>query len=344
MSDYLKIHQWWGNKITPLFTYAFLGVAQYTKEPTADSLTFQFLLFLLGCFAIAGFGHLFLDAFDQREDRLNDKSNGWLRLGKVKAILLLFLLTLMAWLPFYFLPHYTIVKWMVAAEFILFIIYAVPPFRFKERGMPGIFVDGLYGYVMPALVAWSIFSPDTDELGAFVHPLCLLLWLLPKGIRHILRHQYYDFDGDHKAGVGTYAVRHGRTVTLRVIQKYLLPIELSAMILALTVLSWPVVIPVIGFIVFCGWEWRVLRYQWLQPVSKPHLWKPIEWSEWLGMRVLTNYSELLLPLISLCVMLLRHPSLWPLSLAYLLIAGRPLKRWWNEVSPLVLKRFNDVQL
>ncbi|XGB41806.1 MAG: UbiA family prenyltransferase [Nodosilinea sp. LVE1205-7] len=343
MYKYLKINQWWGNKISPLMAYAFLGAAHGSPQPSALSLTVQLLLFLLASFGIAGFGHLLLDAFDQREDRLNGKANGWLSLGKVKASLVLFLLFIIAWLPLYFLPHWATVRWLVATEFILFIVYAVPPLRFKERGMAGIMVDGLYGYGMPALVAWTIFAPKPQGLGAIIYPLCLLLWLLPKGIRHILRHQYYDFDGDYGAGVRTFAVGHGRTATLKVIQNYLLPIELPAMVLALTVLSWPIALPVIGLMAFCGWEWRVLRQQWLQPVPPPRLWKPIEWSEWLGMRFLSTFTELLLPLLSLWVMLLRHPSLWPLSLVYLLIAGWPLKLWWNEVSPLVWKRFNGAQ-
>ena len=343
MYKYLKIDQWWGNKISPLVAFAFLGVSHYATPPSDLCLTKQLLIFLLACFGIAGFGHLFLDAFDKREDRLNGKSNGWLMLGNVKAGTALFLLFSMSWLPLYFLPHWDTVQWLVAVEFILFVLYAVSPFRFKERGIPGIVVDGLYGYVMPALVAWTIFAPEPEGVVAVIYPLCILLWLLPKGIRHILRHQYFDLDADQGAGVSTFAVRQGRTLTLKVIQHYVLPIELPATVLSLMVLSWPMVLPVFGLLAFFVWEWRVLRQQWLQPVPHPRLWKPIEWSEWLGMRFLTTFTELLLPLISLWVMLIRHPSLWPVSLVYLLFAGWPLKIWWDEVNPLVFKRFNDVK-
>lgn len=322
--------------------YVFMAVSQSSTIPSPLVLAVQLLLFLLACFCIAGFGHLFLDAFDRVEDRMNGKSNGWLILGEAKSILILILLFVVSWIILSYLSHSPTVKWLVAAEYLLFVIYAMPPFRFKERGMPGIIVDGIYGYVMPSLVAWAIFSPDTGGVGSIFYPICLVLWLLPKGIRHILRHQYYDIDDDTFAGVSTFSVRHGRVVTLRLIQRLLLPIEVTAFVIALTVLSWPVVIPVIGFIIFCGWEWRVLRFQWLQPVPEPRYWKPIEWSEWLGMRILTTYSELLLPLFSLLALILRHPSLWPLSMVYLLISGWPLKLWWNEVSPLFLKRFNDV--
>ncbi len=343
MYKYLKIDQWWGNKISPLLTFAFLGVSHFTTPPSVLCLVAQLLIFLVACVGIAGFGHLFLDAFDIREDRLNGKSNGWLKLGNIRAFTAIFLLLCTAWLPMYFLPHWDKVRWLVAAEFMLFVLYAVPPFRFKERGIPGIMADGMYGYVMPALVAWTIFAPASDGISALVYPLCILLWLLPKGIRHILRHQYYDIDADQGAGVSTFAVRHGRAVTLKVIKYQILPIELPATVLALTVLSWPMVFPVIGLLAFFGWEWRVLRHQWLQPVPHPRYWKPVEWSEWLGMRFLTTFTELLLPLFSLCVMLYRHPSLWPISFLYLLIAFEPLKRWWYEVSPLVFKRFNEVK-
>ena len=344
MHKFVKINQWWGNKITPLLAFAFLGISHDSNPTSALSLTIQLLTFLLSCFGIAGFGHLFLDAFDQREDRMNGKSNGFLLLGDAKAFTALFVLFILGWLPLYFLPHWDTVKWLVLLEFILFVLYAVPPFRCKERGIPGIVIDGLYGYTMPALVAWVVFAPELEGVLSVIYPICILVWLLPKGIRHILRHQYYDIDADNGAGVSTFAVRHGRAVTLKVIQNYILPIELTATVLSLFILSWPSVLPVLGLLLFFVWEWRVLRLQWLQPVPNPRLWKPVEWSEWLGMRFLTTFTEVLLPLLSLCAMLFRYPSLWPLSWVYLLIAGLSFKRWWNEVSPLVFNRFNGVKL
>lgn len=335
----LKINQWWGNKITPLLSFVFLGTAHHNDAPSFFSLTLHLLLFLVACFAIAGFGHLFLDAYDCREDQLNGKSNGWVTVGGIKGVIVLLILFCSSWVFIYFLPHWTTVRWMLALQFLFFVLYAVPPVRCKERGILGVFIDALYGYVMPALVAWSIFAPEAEGRWVLLYAFCLLLWLLPKGIRHILRHQYYDIDGDHKAGLGTFAVRHGRSGTLRLIQFYILPFELAACTLALTVFSWPNLLPVIGFMLFFGWEWRVLRLQWLQPVPALMFWKPIEWSEWLGMRFLTIFTEILLPLLSLCVMLMRHPSLWPMSFVYVLLAGPQLRIWWLEVSPLVIRRF-----
>lgn len=344
MYKLLKIDQWWSNKISPLLCFIFLGISHYEDVPTVASLSLQLVLFIVSCIGIAGFGHLFLDAFDSKEDRLNGKTNGWLLLGNVKGIISLIFIFITAWAPLYFLPNWSTVKWLVAAEFLLFVLYAVPPLRCKERGIAGIFIDGLYGYVVPSLVAWTIFSPEPHGVMIYIYPLCLLLWLLPKGMRHILRHQYYDIDADKRAGLGTFAVRYGRAVTLSLIKHYLLPVELIATVLALILLSWPNPLPVMGLFFFFAWEWRVLRHQWLQPVPPIKKWKPVEWSEWMGMRFLTTFTELLLPLIALCVVLFRHPNLWPLTFIFILVCGRSMKMWWNEVSPLILKRFNDVKL
>ena len=202
----------------------------------------------IASFGIGAFGHLFLDAFDQEEDRRNGKSNLWLALGTRGSWLALSGLLLVGWLPWWWLPNGDTVRWLIAGEFTLFAIYAVPPLRLKERGLLGVVVDGLYAHVFPALVAWSTFAPTGNGEFAIISQVLLVVWLLPMGMRHLLCHQYDDLDLDRAAGVRTFAVRHGRTATLRLVTTLLLPIEMAAMLLALVVLSWPWLLPLVGLL------------------------------------------------------------------------------------------------
>jgi 4-hydroxybenzoate polyprenyltransferase len=341
MPHFFKADKWWVSKIIPLMGFAFLGVMHSDDPPAAPLFLGQLLLFLFACFGIGAFGHLFLDTFDQKEDRRNGKCNLWLSLGNRGGCLALIGLVLLGWLPWWWLPNGGTVRWLVAGEFTLFAVYAVPPLRLKERGLLGVVVDGLYAHVFPTLMVWSTFAPIGRGRFGITCQVLLVVWLLPMGMRHLLCHQYDDLDPDRAAGVRTFAVRHGRTATLRLVAAVLLPIELAAMLLTLAVLSWPCPLPLVGLLAFAVWEWRVIHHQWLQPAAAPSRWRPIEWSDLVGLRVLDIFVQVLLTPLGLVVMLARLPALWPVLLFYGLLAGPRLASWWDEVSRLVPRRFAE---
>jgi hypothetical protein len=89
------------------------------------------------------------------------------------------------------------------------------------------------------------------------------------------------------------------------------------------------------------WEWRVIRRQWLQPAPVPSRWRPLEWSDLLGVRVLDIFVQVLLAPLALVVMLARLPALWPVLPLYALLAGPRLTSWWDDVSRLVHRRFAE---
>ena len=340
---YFKLDQWWSNKVNPLLGFAFLGMMQNADPPPAREFLEQLLLFLVACFGIGAFGHLFLDFFDIEEDRRNKKSNGWLMLGYGGGSFVLLVLLAASWLPWWWLPNGDTTRWLIAAEFVFFTAYAVPPLRLKERGIWGVVADSLYAYVMPAVVTWNTFAPGGGEPLALASRALLVIWLLPMGMRHLLHHQYKGLDLDRAAGVRTFVVRHGPIPTLQLIKTRLLPVETAGALLALPVLSWPLPLPLLGLLAFAAWEWRVIRWQWLQPVPPINRWRAIDWLDLFGVRLLSTYLEHLFPALALAVMLVWHPSLWPCApvyaLQYALLPGHPLRLRWYQFSRLVPNRF-----
>lgn len=211
--------------------------------------------------------------------------------------------------------------------------------RTKWTGLLVITMSSFCGYALPALISWTIFAPLDLEPFSLISLLLIVVWLLPRGMRCQLCTQFDDLDQDRAAGNRTFAVRHGRTWTLRLAVVVFLPIELLAMLLALMVISWPWPVPVLGLLIFAAWEWRVVSKQWIQPMPAPTRWRRIEWSDLLGSRLLDFYVQTLLPPLALALLLGRFPALWPTVLLYVLLAGRSLLAWFSEVRLIISTRF-----
>src|SRR5262249_57433548 len=106
-----------------------------------------------------------------------------------------------ALLPWLYLPLHWENGSLLGFELLLFVLYAFPPFRLKERGMLGLFADALYAHAIPAVLAVMTFSLMAnrayDHLTWFV--LALGLWQFFLGVRNIVLHQLKDFDGDTRS-------------------------------------------------------------------------------------------------------------------------------------------------
>jgi len=90
---------------------------------------------------------------------------------------------------------------MVSA--VIGILYSVPPVRFKERGIWGVFAYPLSAAILHVLVPWALFRPDPSLLF-----LLLTVVIVEKAVQ-ILFHQVVDFDSDHEGKVRSFASAAG---------------------------------------------------------------------------------------------------------------------------------------
>jgi hypothetical protein len=217
---------------------------------------------------------------------------------------------------------------------LLFLLYAVPPVRLKERGVSGIVTDAMYAHVLPVAVAWTVFTVRPSTRGHDVLLALFVLWMLAMGMRHLARHQHDDLDRDRMAGIRTFAAARGREGAMRWIVRRLVPVELVA---AVSTLAWalpsaPLLLA--GCIVHALWELYVVRERWIAPLPPFRVMSDTERHDLLAQRVLSGFVERwLAPLALLSLVLHDARALWLVPL-HLLVAGSPLHTWWHDVQSL----------
>lgn len=178
-------------------------------------------------FGIASLGYFINDWSDINSDKKASKSNkmGELNLG-FKILILLILLSF-SFVPWIWLPKNQYTYILLGAEILLFLLYSLPPFRLKEKGVLGILTDSLYAYIVPSMLAGLTFylvgRGNYIDFEFFV--LAISTWLLVVGIRGILLHQLLDYKNDLNAGVKTFVTIKGTSMAERIITA-LLPVEL----------------------------------------------------------------------------------------------------------------------
>jgi 4-hydroxybenzoate polyprenyltransferase len=338
-----KSHRWWDYKVPPLLALAYYAIYSGTGVRPISVITalWHLALFLVAVVGIAGFGHLFTDAFDVAEDRAGGRENDWQRLGAGHRFATIAVLLAASLLPWLLLPLGAIGWGLIALEFGLFAAYAVPPVRLKERGLPGIVADGLYAHAVPLLVTWLTFShlasvPAPLWLGAV-----LTTWALALGMRHLLQHQADDVEADRLAGVATFAVRRGRRATFRFIAGRLLPVEIIAFLALVVLLSQRMPVVALGFVAHVVWEACKLRVPRMQPFDRFGGLDRDEKMALLAVRLLSRFYERWLPLLVLFGLVVRAPEYLLLFVLHVLLFKNALRDLVRQDLPVVFAHWRS---
>lgn len=220
---------------------------------------------------IAGFGYLSNDFGDRAADQKAGKSNLLIGLNGIQILLLLLLflaLAIVPWLVYF--PVTTLTGSLLVLEFLLFVLYVLPPFRLKERGLLGVISDSLYAHANPALLASLTFlalsKAENATMPVFVP--ALVAWQFFLGLRNILLHQLKDAKNDRVSGLRTFVTQYGEQRVNRLLSQVFVPLELLTWLLflgALTPVTW---LPLLGWPLYLLWQFpkqgpnRELR-QWL---------------------------------------------------------------------------------
>jgi 4-hydroxybenzoate polyprenyltransferase len=200
----LRMKDWRFSFIPVIFglLYLFIYLGQESSLPR-----FDIILMLIGSlftsFGFASFGYLLNEWADISDDAKAGKQNKLAYLSLLQRIGLLFLtLTLLA-LPWLFLPKDTESFILIGIEIALFVIYSLPPFRFKNWLLIPNVIDALYAYVVPIYLAYHTFSLHYGELLALQQRCLLFCLLFILGFRNILIHQINDLHFDRRSNKRT---------------------------------------------------------------------------------------------------------------------------------------------
>ncbi|GHC06519.1 UbiA family prenyltransferase [Thermomonas carbonis] len=224
----LRVHRTWTYKGPLLMAGPYCVLAKSgAPAATAFAAVLGAMLTIIG---IAGLAYLINDLSDRESDRAARKPNcteGSKPASVALAALVLMLAALLPW--FTILPFGRLPAALLGLELALFVVYALPPFRLKERGFLGPMTDAGYAYVIPAMLASMTFARigglEPGEINLLL--LALVAWQLPLGLRNIILHQLDDEGNDAISTTRTWVRDLGRTRAMTVTSHVLVPLEIG---------------------------------------------------------------------------------------------------------------------
>jgi hypothetical protein len=321
----LKASGWWNYKIPPMLAVAYYAIAASPAIPPLRVAGPWFVPYLIAAASIAAFGHVYLDAFDLAEDRLLKKENLWAPLSNPSRAVLIALLLAGAILPWLFLPTGPVLFTLLGAELLMFVLYATPPVRLKERGFPGVVADSLYAHALPALWTWIPFAAlaGTRSGPGFIGTLGG--WAAMVGMRHLIQHQVSGSESDAAAGAATYVVRKGTRASLALLVKGLLPLE-TVFFVALALQMGPRAPWVLGALtLYATWQAVKFRFLWDGEFALFGNLTDADRATLLGTLVLSRFYERWLPLLMLAWLTASHASYGILLVLHMLFFRQGLR-------------------
>lgn len=342
MQPPLKASGWWNYKIPPMLAVAYFALATAPRPPVFSAIRLPLLLYLIAVVGIAGFGHLYLDIFDVDEDRLLGKSNLWAPLRNGQRLSLVFLLLAMSVLPWLILPIGRIGAGLIGLEFLMFLLYATPPVRLKERGFPGIVADSMYAHGLPAMWTWIPFSRLSGSSAPAWVPVLIAGWAFIVGMRHLLQHQVIQFESDQIAHARTAVVRRGREAALSLIVSRLLPLEFATFTALAVVMGFRSILVPVGFAVYVIWEAFKMRFIWLAGFNFMGSIDDADRSTVVGTLLLTRFYERWLPVLILGGLAITERSYVVLLVVHLVVFHSGIVELFRTDIPLVKSYFRSL--
>ena len=269
----------------------------------AAILLYIFISILLSI-GIAGVGYAFNDFHDYQDDIRNKKQNLFIHFSRTQGMLIVLVFLILSIFPWFILPFDRYSLALIMTEFILFILYALPPFRLKERGLAGVLTDALYAQVIPCLLATYTYSKidggivfDTTFLWIYI------TWLVIVGSRNIINHQIEDYHNDVNTSTATFVTRYGIERSKKWVLYILIPLEFMLFLPLAYHIPGTQHLVVLFFLLYA------VAYLIMQKIrNKSVLFNDTEeLNLFLNQKILNEFYEIHLPILLLCYFSLIKP-------------------------------------
>lgn len=325
-ANQLRLSNPWNYKVPLLLAIPYLvllgGEAQASSGYMFIGLSYATII------GIACFGYLTNDLADREVDKKAGKPNGTAGLSMVQTLGITVLSLVFAIAPWLIFPTITESWFMLGIELLLFLIYAFPPFRLKEKPILGAVTDALYAHALPALLAAWTFILIINELVEAWEPFltALILWQFVVGVRGILFHQVKDFENDSVTSQRTMATAFGKARIEFVVKWTILPIELLTFLWFVFQLNRPEIIGItvvsVFFIRSIYWQLKLGKSLDYRAMTHAHL---------------DDFYIRWLPIIVLAIMVFLQPLMVGLAILHVLVFPSPLndaiKMVWSRAFP-----------
>ncbi len=307
----LRAEEWAASKAGVLFGFADLTLLAVLADPvwsTGRTLA-SFALFAVALVGLAGVGYVLNDLADESADRQAGIVRPVVDLHRSEQALLIGVLLVMAIAPWAALDTSPSTFALLALELLLLLAYSLWPFRLKERGALALLTDAAYGYVVPIALTVATFSKAGHDMPTSVVGTALV-WGTAIGIRSIAQHQQTDLENDTAAGTTTWAtVRDPEAVESWVSRMWIVEI-LAFVVLIGRTSTISVAIPV-GLGIGLLWELA-------QVTSRRALGESTQLPGDVVDRLVTCWF----PMTVAAALVARHPGLWPIAAAQVVVAWR----------------------
>ncbi len=220
---------------------------------------FSFLASVSVIIGVAGIGYLTNDLGDRKKDAIISKENATSNLSATSLFFLFFLFFSFTLLPWFYLYFNLISAGLLGLQIMLFIVYAFPPFRFKEKGILGIITDSLYAHTIPALLAsYTFYKMNqifTRDIIYFIGTL--LSWQFVLGLRNIILHQLKDYENDNISNTKTFVTNYGMEKSIFLVKKIIVPFEFILFIVFCSFISFKFYL--FAFLIIAYWIYKGLN-------------------------------------------------------------------------------------
>jgi 4-hydroxybenzoate polyprenyltransferase len=296
----VRLSAWWEYK-TPVF----LGVACWTG--LVCGLSWHELLpalfkVVLALIPVASFVCVINDIADEEEDREAGKSNTMMGRSRLFKASWLGLCLAGGSLGVWMLKDSRIAVGLYLANWIVFVLYSIPPIRLKARGFLGVLADASGGQMLPTL--WTAFAVSAQGPSGLSTEsvVALSAWSFSLGLRGILAHQAADLSNDRKSSTETLAVRLGSAGIDRWVRYLVFPAEVLC-------LAWLLVQPASRIPWMAALAFLLIQWGWAKRQGIPMSLVVPESRGWF---VLWRYYFTLFPVAFVLVM--AGQSIWALLL------------------------------
>jgi len=199
-----------------------------------------------------GIGYLINDWWDREADALLGKPNIFALLTRTQWGTLLFVLLLMAVLPWLALPFTHWSAFLLGFQLVAYWLYAAPPFRLKEKGSAGVLADALYAHILPGFFAIYTFTIVADTELPISFAVLFILWSAAYGVRNIILHQLSDQENDQKTGTHTWISNRKSEAVHKALGSWYFALEVALFSLACCLspwFSWPIHASYFGYLI-----------------------------------------------------------------------------------------------
>ena len=337
---FLKLDRWWTTHFGTMMASVYLVLAISPTPPPLQVLLGTLALFTVATLGIGTFGHLLNDLTDVEQDARTGARNLFATRSTASRVLLTVATLIVGILPWWWLPTTPAVAALVAAEYALFVLYSVPPFRFKERGLPGLVADALYAYMVTNAFAILLFANLAKATIPTWMLMAVLVWCFLFGLQRIMYHELLDAAGDIRSGARTFVVRHGWQRSFEVDLYYLVPTMTAAFLLMIGV--WATISPIVPLAYFTYASLTVWSYCSLRGVPPVNRLSPVDRYHLASDRLNAMFVWRWLGLFALATLVLKCPRYLPLVPLHLALFSQPVVWVWWQGIPQAAKLFRSI--